>query len=124
MSFFPFYTLANNSTRTETIEVARELDDKCSKAWLGHPCMDVVANFYYFDRKVSKALQVRMLSTKKNVSVSSEYVNVHKQVVGERIGLNLKGFDSENKKRKFLVKALPDDEVNLYQIYNQKDRMN
>ena len=54
-----FYTLSNNCTRTETIVVARELDEKCSKAWLGHPCMDVVDNCYHFDRKVSKALQVK-----------------------------------------------------------------
>ena len=50
-----FYTLANNCTRTETIELARELDERCSKAWLGHPCMDVVDNQYQsFERKISK----------------------------------------------------------------------
>ncbi len=30
-----FYSLSNNVTRTETIEVARELDERCSKAWIG-----------------------------------------------------------------------------------------
>jgi hypothetical protein len=53
-----FYTLENNITRTETIEKARELDEKCAKAWVGHPCMDVIDNFYLFERKVSKTLQV------------------------------------------------------------------
>lgn len=55
-----FYTLANNCTRTETIEVARMLDEKCSKTWCGHPCMDVVDNHQIFDRKISNALQVSL----------------------------------------------------------------
>ena len=84
-----FYTLDNNYTRTETIEVAREIDEKCAKAWIGHPCMDVIDNEASFERKVSKALQA----------------------VCERIGLNLKSFEVGNRKRKFLVKILPDDSV-------------
>ena len=55
-----FYSLSNNHTRSETIEVARELDDKCSKAWIGHPCMDVIDNCKIFDMKVTRALQVRI----------------------------------------------------------------
>lgn len=53
-----FYTLENNTARTESIELARELDEKCAKAWVGHPCMDVISNFTVFETKVTKALQV------------------------------------------------------------------
>lgn len=53
-----FYTLDNNATRTESIEAARECDEKCAKAWVGHPCMDVIENEVSFERKVAKALQV------------------------------------------------------------------
>lgn len=35
------------------------------------------------------------------------------KVVCERAGLNIKGFGNENRKRKFLLKALPDDEVRI-----------
>lgn len=84
-----FYTLENNNTRTESIELARELDEKCAKTWVGHPCMDVIGNSTVFDTKVTKALQT----------------------VCERVGLNLKGFDAGNRKRKFLVKQLPDDSL-------------
>ena len=84
-----FYSLENNITRTETIEVARAIDEKCSKAWLGHPCMDVIDNCTQFDLKVSRALQA----------------------VCERIGLNLEGFEAGNRKRKYLIKVLPDDSV-------------
>jgi hypothetical protein len=56
-----FYTLENNSARTESIEFAREIDDRCAKAWIGHPCMDVINNDHSFEKKVSRALQVRFL---------------------------------------------------------------
>lgn len=54
-----FYTLENNVTRTETIEHAREIDERLSKAWCGHPCMDVIGNYTLFEHKVTKVLQVR-----------------------------------------------------------------
>lgn len=79
-----FYTLSNNSVRTESIETARVIDEKCAKSWIGHPCMDIVDNCFDFEAKVAKALQL----------------------VCERIGLNLKGFGVGNKKRKFLVKSI------------------
>ena len=53
-----FYTLSNNHARSESIELARELDDRCSKAWIGHPCMAVIENCKIFDMKVTRALQV------------------------------------------------------------------
>lgn len=32
-----FYTVANNTARTETVEEARQNDDRVKAAWLGHP---------------------------------------------------------------------------------------
>lgn len=84
-----FYTLENNVTRTESIELAREIDDKCSKAWIGHPILDCIDNCGVFEVKIARALQI----------------------VCERIGLHLKGFDVGTRKRKFLVKSLPEDSV-------------
>lgn len=56
-----FYSLENNITRTESIEVAREIDERCSKAWIGHPYIDVIDNCTDFDLKVTRALQVKIL---------------------------------------------------------------
>jgi len=39
-----FYTLANNTARSETPEQARELDNKTLKAWVGHPHLRVIEN--------------------------------------------------------------------------------
>lgn len=47
-----FYTLANNSARTETIEEARELDDKIISAWAGHPHLRVIENSSDFEGKM------------------------------------------------------------------------
>ena len=84
-----FYTLENNVTRTESIELAREIDEKCAKAWIGHPILDCIDNCGLFEVKVARTLQM----------------------VCERIGLHLKGFDVDTRKRKFLVKSLPDDSM-------------
>lgn len=82
-----FYTLENNVTRTESLEVAREIDERLSKAWIGHPVLDCIDNCGVFEVKIARALQC----------------------VCERVGLHLKGFDAANKKRKFLIKFLPED---------------
>ncbi len=53
-----FYKLDNNMARTEGIELAREIDKKCLKAWIGHPYIDVIDNFSEFEMKIAKVLQV------------------------------------------------------------------
>ena len=47
-----FYTLENNGARYETIEQARELDDKFIEAWTGHPYLRVVDNRTDFEGKL------------------------------------------------------------------------
>lgn len=93
-----FYMLDNNLARTESIEVARECDEKCAKAWIGHPYFDVIDNYTEFEMKIARVLQA----------------------VCTRIGLQLKGFDIGNRKRKFLVKQVPDimDFPKNYQDFN------
>lgn len=52
-----FYTTANNSERTEGIELARELDKKVIQAWSGHPHLRVINNHENFDTKIKRVLQ-------------------------------------------------------------------
>ena len=47
-----FYTTANNSARTETVEEAAELDDKLISAWTGHPHFRVIDNTSDFEGKM------------------------------------------------------------------------
>lgn len=47
-----FYTLDNNSARTETAEQAAELDDKVLTAWHDHPHLHIIENCPGFDHKM------------------------------------------------------------------------
>lgn len=86
-----FYILDNNVARTEGIEQARKVDKRCAKAWVGHPYFDMIDNCTEFEMKIARVLQA----------------------VCNRIGLQLTGFDIGSKKRKFLVKNVPDNSVRI-----------
>ena len=47
-----FYTTANNSARTETVEQAAALDDKLIAAWTGHPHLRIIDNTLGFEDKM------------------------------------------------------------------------
>lgn len=49
-----FYTTANNSARTETVEEAVEMDDKLISAWTGHPHFRVIDNSSNFEDKMRR----------------------------------------------------------------------
>lgn len=51
-----FYTLDNNSARTETAEEARVLDRKTLAGWLGHRHLKVIGNESTFDEKIRSAI--------------------------------------------------------------------
>ncbi len=51
-----FYTNANNSARTETVEQAAALDDKLIAAWTGHPHFRVIDNSMDFESKLKKLI--------------------------------------------------------------------
>lgn len=51
-----FYTTANNSARTETVEEAVTIDDKLISAWAGHPHLRVIDNTSTFEDKMKKLI--------------------------------------------------------------------
>lgn len=51
-----FYTTANNSARTETMEEAAILDDKLIAAWTGHPHLRVINNASDFEEKMKRLI--------------------------------------------------------------------
>lgn len=53
-----FYTLSNNSARTETIEEARQLDLKTKLSWLGHDYLSIVNNSHDFNYKIAETLNI------------------------------------------------------------------
>ena len=51
-----FYTLANNTARTETPQQAIELDRKTMSAWTGHPHLRIIDNSSDFDTKMKNLI--------------------------------------------------------------------
>ena len=51
-----FYTTANNSARTETVEEAALLDDRLISAWTGHPHFRVIDNSTDFEDKMQRLI--------------------------------------------------------------------
>lgn len=51
-----FYTLSNNQARYETVEQARELDDRLLASWTGHPHLRVIGNETDFETKMIRLL--------------------------------------------------------------------
>lgn len=49
-----FYTTANNTARTETVEEAVAMDDKLISAWTGHPHFRVIDNSSDFENKMRR----------------------------------------------------------------------
>ena len=52
-----FYTLDNNTARTETIEEARKVDDRLISAWTGHPHFRIIDNSTEFEEKLERLLK-------------------------------------------------------------------
>lgn len=51
-----FYTLADNNTRSEGLELARERDTRAAEAWVGHPYVDIIDNSQDFESKINRLL--------------------------------------------------------------------
>lgn len=52
-----FYTLDNNSARTETAEEAREKDKKTLEGWLGHEKLKIIGNENSFEDKINQVVK-------------------------------------------------------------------
>lgn len=51
-----FYTLANNTARTETPEQARDLDKRSIANWNGHPHLRIIDNSTDFEKKMKRLM--------------------------------------------------------------------
>jgi len=84
-----FYSTDAN-VRREDLDLARQLDNFASQAWVGHPYYDIIDNSTDFDAKV-----VRMIA-----------------VLCNRLGIDTGDrLSTDSRKRKFLIRGLPDELV-------------
>lgn len=52
-----FYTLYNNKCRSESVEVARDVDDRILAVWQGHPLLRVIKAEICFEDKIQHVLR-------------------------------------------------------------------
>uniref|UniRef100_A0A0K0D0C0 AAA_28 domain-containing protein n=1 Tax=Angiostrongylus cantonensis TaxID=6313 RepID=A0A0K0D0C0_ANGCA len=93
--------LSNNTMRKEDVKLAKEMDQKTRKVWLGHPYLDIVDNTECtkFEDKVLKVIQV----------------------VCDRTGIDSQDRLSKNsRKRKWLVRSIDDSRFVKYEQFNIK----
>jgi len=93
-----FYTLKNNSTRSEGIQQAINQDQITRNAWLGHPYVDIVDNVSCgnFNAKILQLVQV----------------------VCDRIGIpHQERLSKNSKKRKWLVRGFDESKFPKYEEF-------
>lgn len=71
-----FYTTENNSARKETLNQARELDEKTLAVWQGHPHLIVIDNSTNFEGKINRALAAiyRVLGIPEPIEIEKRYL--------------------------------------------------
>ena len=69
------YNLGNEA-RTESLEYAREMDDRTLRAWSGHPNLRVIDNSVNFEDKINRALReiYRILGQGEHTSEKRKYL--------------------------------------------------
>jgi len=51
-----FYSIEDHPSRSEGVELARQLDTRAAEAWVGHPYVDMVDNSSDFDTKINSLI--------------------------------------------------------------------
>ncbi|XP_075146739.1 TRPL translocation defect protein 14-like [Haematobia irritans] len=52
-----FYSIDGHASRSEDVDLARHLDNKCAEAWVGHPYFDVIDNSTNFETKMNRLIE-------------------------------------------------------------------
>ncbi|KAJ1551445.1 hypothetical protein HK096_010957 [Nowakowskiella sp. JEL0078] len=92
-----FYSLENNTQRTEGVELAKSLDDLVMKAWMGHPSFQVVDNYSVKNFQEKKNRVVQAVMSRLGLAESSRYggsIKKHKYLV-KNYDYNSKNFPVE-----------------------------
>lgn len=93
-----FYTTQDHASRSEDVHLAKSLDGKVSRSWIGHPYFDIIDNSSDFENKIRRMIDI----------------------VCQRLGLDTGDrFATNSIKRKWLVTYMPDD--NLFPTFQDFD---
>ena len=105
-----YYTTANNSARTETIEQARESDKLTMDAWRNHTNQKIIPNDTLFDEKIQRV-----------INVIRAFLGEEEVIEKKRYLVSVRDFDFEILNSMNLIKEDIEEFVKLYD--DEEDEM-
>lgn len=120
------YTLQNNQARTETIEEARDLDNKTLQAWNGHTNLRIIDNDCSFDEKIEKVLDecLKLLENKVLIREQRKYLvdseNINLEGFCTKSTIHQFYFQKENSSYEYRVRKQEIEGKNYYSLTVQE----
>ena len=123
-----FYTLDNNSARTETIEEARKKDKLTLNAWLGHSQLKIIGNDTNFEEKINKVIFEIYNILNKPYPIQSQYKYLIKKIdlkkmvsINNIVKINIEQFiETQNNQEKIYRKTVKDN-IESYKLIIKTD---
>ena len=109
-----------NAARTESLEYAREMDDRTLRAWSGHPNLRIIDNSENFEEKMNRAVReiYRVLGEPEPMVEKRKYLVAMPDVAALRAKYNAAALDMM---QTYLVMTKPDAERRIRQQKNGAD---
>lgn len=122
-----FYTLDNNSARTETPEEAREKDKKTLEAWLGHEKLKIIGNDNSFEEKIKQVIReiYNSLSKPYPLQIQRKYivekVDIEKIQTEKLVKLDIEQYVIESGSIEYIYRKTGKDEEEKYTLITKMD---
>ena len=109
-----------NAARTESLEYAREMDDRTLRAWSGHPNLRIIDNSENFEEKMNRAIReiYRVLGEPEPMAEKRKYLVAMPDVAALRVRYSAAALDMM---QTYLVMIKPNVERRIRQQKNGED---
>lgn len=122
-----FYTLDNNTARTETKEEAREKDKKTLEAWLGHEKLKIIGNDTDFDTKIDNVVYEIYESLGKPYPIQRQYKYLIKDLDIEKLNdiklikLEIEQYIEKEDNKDIMYRRTTKDNESKYTVITKTD---
>lgn len=122
-----FYTLNNNSARTETKEEARKKDKKTLESWLGYEHLKIIGNENSFDEKINSVIKeiYEVLKKPYPLQIQRKYlvekVNIEKIEKIKLVKLDIEQYVIENENIEYIYRKTGKEKEEKYTVIMKMD---
>ena len=122
-----FYTLDNNSARTETLEEARQKDKNTLEAWLGHEKLKIIGNENSFNEKINQVLKeiYHTLSKPYPIQIQRKYlidsIDLSKIEEIKLVKLEIEQYMIETENKEYIYRKTSKDTEEKYTLITKID---